>query len=248
MKCCVFFAMATFAVLLGSTATSAATIPVVEDVMTSAFFGGPDFVRGYVGDGRLVHRVASDNAFGVGPETVYLTFNPSDFSVLGGPIPKAILSVESAAGGFGGDATPANPFEMSAHAIDTDPLTAITDDTNPGGPIDWFAFFNNNILPAPASATTTIAGFGTLQFDITPIVNDWISGANTVFSIALTGKNDTLSNGNILHGIVNNSETSSASHFITIVPEPSGLALAGLLAFAVVSRNKFGKVVERLTR
>ena len=133
--------------LATSTAGHATTIPVVEDVMTSAFFSGTDRVRGYAGDNRTVHRVSSDVAFGVGPETVYLTFDSIEVAALGGSIPKAILSVESASGGFGGDATPSNPFAMSAHAVSANPLLAITDDSNPSGPIDWLDFFNDNILP-----------------------------------------------------------------------------------------------------
>ena len=234
MRCNCKFAVAVCAAVVACTAVRATTIPVVEDVMTSAFFTGTNLVRGYDADDRTAHRVSSDNAFGVGPETVYLTFDANDIATLGSPVPRAILSVESINGGFGGDATPANPFAMSAHAVDTDPLVAITDDTNPAGPIAWNDFFANNILVAPASATTTVTGFGTLKFDVTQIVNDWVAGTNAVFAIALTGKNDTLSDGNILHGIANNSETEGLSHFISIVPEPTaGCLLVSSMVIAI---------------
>lgn len=225
------------AAIQSACATQAAILPVVDDVMTSAFFQGANTVRGYPGDNRSEHRVASDNAFGAGPETVYLTFDPADVAALGGSVPQAILSVESVAGGFGADASPANPFAMSAHALALDPLASITDDTNPAGPIAWQDFFANQILAADSAAITTVTGFGTLEFDVTQIVNDWVSGSNTVFAIALTGKHDTLSDGNVLHGVANNSETTGLSHFITVVPEPSAALLAAFGAVAA-SRRK----------
>jgi len=234
---------ARFAVLLLVSATAAtsaaATIPVTEDVMTSAFFTGTNLVRGYPGDARPTLRVSSDNAFGTGPETVYLTFDPAAFASYAAPVPQALLSVQSVAGGFSADATPENPFQISAHALTADPLTSVTDDTNPGGTVSWFEFFTNNILAAAPEATTTVTGFGEIQFDVTDIVNDWISGDNAVFAIALTGKNDTLSDGNVLHGIRNNTEAPGSS-YLTLVPEPSTatLSLLGLTAFALVRQRR----------
>ncbi len=216
----------------------AVTIPVQEDVMTSAFFGGTNRVRGYAGDFRNVHRVGSDAAFDVGPETIYLTFDSADFTGLGGPVPQAILTMQSTEGGFGGDGGPGNPFVVSAHAVDTDPLTEITDDTNPGGPTDWLTYFNNNILPADAAALTSIDSFGPVTFDVTAVVNDWISGANTVFALAMTGKNEPNASG-FLHGFLNNSEN-PGSTFLTIVPEPTTLLLGGccLLGCVLVRRDR----------
>ncbi|MEM8495596.1 MAG: hypothetical protein AAF663_09450, partial [Planctomycetota bacterium] len=58
------------------------TINPTEDVMTSAFFQGPNQVRGYAGDARPTFRVSSDLAFGVGPETVYIGFDSADFAAI----------------------------------------------------------------------------------------------------------------------------------------------------------------------
>jgi hypothetical protein len=240
----VHFARLAFLLLVGATAatSAAATIPVTEDVMTSAFFTGTNLVRGYPGDARPTLRVSSDNAFGTGPETVYLTFNPAAFASYTAPVPQALLSVQSVAGGFNADATPDNAFQISAHAVNADPLTSILDDTNPGGTIPWLDFFTNNILPAGPAATTTVTGFGEIQFDVTDIVNDWISGDNTVFAIALTGKNDMLSNGDVLHGIRNNTEAPGSS-YLTVVPEPSALMLSllSLTAFAFARQRRLVK-------
>lgn len=226
-----------FAALLAATPTlsRAAVIAPVEDVMTSGFFSAPDSVRGYSGDNRNVHRVSNDNAFGVsGAETVYVTFDSNDFSSFTSPIASAFLTVESASGGFGADAGPGNPFTVSAHAVDTDPLTAITDDTNPGGPIDWLTFLDNNILAADPAALTVVDGFGPVTFDVTSVVNDWIAGTNTVFALALTGKNDT-SGTDFLHGFLNNTEN-PGSTFLTVssVPEPTAMAMLASLGLTFV--------------
>jgi hypothetical protein len=230
-----------------SAATNAANIivPVDKNVMTSGFFTGTNLVRGYAGEGRAVHRVSTNDPFGTpAAETVYMTFN-YDFAALGAPVPKAILTVESVAGGFGADATPDDPFLISAHGLTADPLTSITDDTNPTGPIIWTSFYANNILPAALEARTSVGGFGTFQFDVTDLVNSWIDGSNTVHALALTGKHDT-SGLEFLHGIVNDSETAGVTHHITLVPEPSSVVLAGIAAAlfgtAVVRRRRLQSV------
>lgn len=218
----------------------AVVIPVDQDVMTSAFLQGTDLVRGYPGDTRPTFRVATDNAFGVGPETIYLSFDSAQFSGFTSPVASAILTMESTAGGFGADADPNSPFTVSAHAVDTDPLVAIIDDTNPGGTIDWLTFFGNNILPADSAALTVVDSFGPVAFDVTAVVNDWISGANTVFALAMTGKNDTSGN-DILHGFLNNHDAGAplGVSFLTVtVPEPSALILGALGLVGVVMQRR----------
>jgi hypothetical protein len=213
-------------------------VPVANDVMTSLFFTGTDLVRGYAGDGRTVHRVSTENPFGtVGAETIYLSIDPGEFTGLSEPVAKAVLSLESVDGGFGANADAANPFTVSAHAVDTDPLTAITDDTNPSGPIDWLTFYNDHILDVAPGSSTVVDGFGTVEFDITSLVNDWIAGTNTVYAVALTGKNDT-SGGEFLHGFLNNSDNSGAT-FLTLsaVPEPGSAVLCVLGLMGLVGRR-----------
>jgi hypothetical protein len=142
--------------------------------------------------------------------------------------------MQSAAGGFGGDASSGNPFTVSAHAVSADPLTSITDDTNPAGPIGWVSFFNNNILPADPAALTAIESFGPVTFDVTAVVNDWIAGTNTVFALAMTGKNDTSGN-DFLHGFLNNSEAPGSTFLTVNVPEPAALLLSIVGLVGVVS-------------
>lgn len=225
-------------------ARAADVIPVTEDVMTSSFFTGADLVRGYPGDNRPTFRVSNDNAFGLpGAETIYLYFD-RDFSTYTGPV-SAILTVQSISGGFNADASPSNPLLLSAHAVNADPFTSITDNTNPGGTTSWLTFYNNNILAADPAAQTSVSAFGAVNVDVSGIVNSWITGTNTNHFIALTGKNDI--GADVLHGFRNNNDnilgTSSGYSFLTVtaVPEPEtyALLLAGLgLIGACVRRQK----------
>lgn len=214
-------------------AFAADVIPVTEDVMTSSFFQGANTVRGYAGEGnRPVLRVSSDNPFGSpGAETIYLAFD-HDFAGYAGPV-RATLTLQSTSGGFGADAGPGNPFLVSAHAVDANPLTSIVDDTNPGGTTDWLSFFDDHVLAADAAARTSIAGVGSVSFDVSAIVNDWIAGSNAYRFIALTGSNDP-SGGDFLHGFLNDNDGGlSLGHtYLTVaaVPEPEAWAMlvAGL--------------------
>lgn len=231
MKSCTQFALL---IALFATAPLQAdvVIPVQEDVMASSFFQGSNTIRGYAGDNRPVFRVSTNDPFGtVGAETIYLTFDPAQFSGLTGPV-SATLTLQSVDGGFGANADSANPFIVSAHAVASNPLTTIIDDTNPGGTKSWISYYNDDILPADPAASTAVDGFGAVTFDVSAVVNDWLSGANTVFALALTGKNDT-SGGEFLHGFSNNTEVPGATFLtVTAVPEPSALAI-GLFALVV---------------
>ncbi len=217
----------------------AVVVNPTEDVMTSSFFFAPNSVRGYAGEGRTVFRVSSDNPFGSpGAETIYLSFDPSDFNNFSGPV-SASLTMESVSGGFNADAGAGNPFTVSAHALTADPIANITDDTNPAGPINWLDFYNNNILAADSAASTVIDTFGTVTFDVSAIVNDWIAGSNSIFALALTGLNDTSGN-DFLHGFLNNSETPGSSFLsVSAVPVPAAVWLfaSALLGLVGVSRK-----------
>jgi hypothetical protein len=224
-------------------------IPVTEDVMTCSFFTGADLVRGYGAESnRPTFRVSTDSAFGLnGAESIYLNFG-YDFSSYSGPV-TATLTMQSVAGGFGSDATENSPFLVSAHGVNANPFTSITDNTNPTGTINWLAFYNNNILAADAAASTIVNGFGTVTFDVSAIVNSWISGTNSNQFIALTGKND-VSGNDFLHGFLNNNNggTPMGYTFLTVtaaaVPEPESYAMIlaglGLMAARVRRQQKQG--------
>lgn len=224
----------------------AVDIAVDQDVMTSSFFQGANTVRGYAAESnRPVMRVSTEGAGGLpGAETIYLTFN-YDFSTFTSPV-VATLTMQSTEGGFGSDAGPGNPFVVSAHGVELDPLTSIIDDTNPGGTVSWLNFYNNHILAADSAAHTSIDGYGTVTFDVSALVNSWVSGANAVHAIALTGKNDTSGN-DFLHGFLNNDNGGMTMGYtyltVTAVPEPGTYAmlLAGLgLTGWMVRRKHLG--------
>jgi len=225
-------------------ARAATIISPTEDVMTSGFFFSPNFVRGYVGENdRPTFRVSTTGAFGVsGAETIYIAFDAADFAPFTAPVASAVLSVQSVDGGFGANAGPGDPFTVSAHGVSADPLTSITDDTNPSGPTNWLDFFNNDILPANRAAQTVVDRFGTVTFDVTSLVNDWLIGANSVFTVALTGKDDR-SGADFLHGFANNSNASANEGFtfltVNQVPEPAGItAFLGLLSIVSAMRRR----------
>jgi hypothetical protein len=230
---------ATVALVGVAGSAQAATIAPTEDVMTSSFFTSGNYVRGYAGESRPTFRVSSHEPTGlVGAETIYLKFSPSDFASYTSPVTSAILTMTSVAGGFGFDASASSPFTVSAHGVDADPFTSITDDTNPGGSISWLDFYGNNILSASVAASTVVNGLGQFSFDVTSVVNSWVAGSNTQFYLALTGKNDASGN-TFLHGFKNNNDTvdSLGSTFLTVtaVPEPAALALCALGLCGVVA-------------
>ena len=241
-------ALATLAACLCQAGTAIATVTIApdEDVMTSGFFFEPNTVRGYAGEGRNVLRVSTTNAFGVGgAETIYIDFSGFDFAgtFSSAPAVTAVLSVESVSGGFGADAGPDAPFTVSAHGLSEDPLLAITDDTNPSGPTNWLDFFNDEILPADPAALTVVDSFGTVTFDVSALVNDWIAqGPGAIETIALTGINDT-SGADFLHGFLNNGENpGSTSLAVTPVPVPGALVLfaSALASFSTLRRRAPG--------
>lgn len=219
--------------LLQANAHANVIIPVDEDVMTSSFFQGANTVRGYAAETtRPVMRVSTDGAFGVaGAETIYLSFD-HDFSSFTGPV-QAMLTLQSTEGGFGADASASAPYTVSAHGVNANPLSSIIDDTNPSGTVSWLDFYNNHILAADSAALTTVNSFGAVTFDVSALVNSWISGSNNIQIIALTGKNDTSGN-DFLHGFLNNDNGGTAMGYtflsVSAVPEPQAyiLLLAGL--------------------
>jgi len=77
---------------------------------------------------------------------------------------------------------------------------------------------------------------------VTGLVNDWISGDNEIYVIALTGKNDVQVGDGFLHGFGNNDDVNSTgSTFLTVsaVPEPSSAVVLGLaMAMGVIRRRR----------
>lgn len=217
-----------------SSAAAEVVIAPTEDVFTSGFFfppGTPNAVQGFDSDVPLRNllRVSSPAPFGIqNPEVIYLQFNPASFSSLGGSIRSARLTMTSVDGGFSANASATMPFLVSAHGVNSDPLSIILDDDNAGGFLTSFEYFQTQILAAPLQSRTVIDAIDqTFEFDVTSIVNSWLDGSNPNFYLAMTGSND-LSGTDFLHGFSNNSFTPGSTFLtVTAIPEPSGLG--GLL-------------------
>ena len=221
--------------IMTSWVSAATIVNPDQSAMTSAFFQGTDLVRGFAGDNRPTFRVSSDNAFGTGPETIYLDFSSVNLSAVN----SAILTVQSVDGGFGANANSDNPFIVSAHGVDLNPFTAIIDDTNPTGTVAWDDFLTNNILGADQAAITSVDGFGAVTFDVTALVQTWETDESALRVVALTGTNDVQVGNGFLHGFVNNTEVPNST-FLTIngVPEPSSLLLVGLGSLGLLRRRR----------
>lgn len=226
----------TAGIIIASQQAAALQINIQEDVMTSSFYSGDNRVRGYATDDRNVHRVSK---YGSYIETMYITFNANDFASLK-KVNNATLTITSADGGFGANASKEKPFIVSAHAVDSNPLTSIKDDTNPTGNINWKDFYNNNILQANNESLVTVDSFGKININVSSIVNSWIDGSNNVFALAITGKNHNLGT-SILHGFLNNSENPGAT-YLTVqevpVPAAAWLFASALVGIAGIKKSK----------
>lgn len=74
--------------------------------------------------------------------------------------------------------------------------------------------------------------------NVTSLINEWISGDNTEFTVALTGKIDPSTGNGFHHSFSNNTEKTGAT-FLTLdaVPEPSAVLFSTLTLFAGLTRR-----------
>ena len=226
-----------FIVAISSTYANAdTTIYTDRDYMTSGFFSMDPFVRGD-NDGRATNRVSSSNPFGVHNENTFLEFDDYDWSSFEGPVDSATFRIEVISGGFGADSAADNPFDISVHSLNNNPWTTI-DHMLPSGAGSYQEFVASEITSSSVVSTTTVAGVGVYEWDMTSLVNEWIANGDTnyAFTIALSGIMDT-SGSTFLQGLVNSSAPGLTGEEtigqITVVPTPSGLALiagGGVLA------------------
>ena len=138
---------------------------------------------------------------------------------------------------------PMNPFNVSAHGVNADPLASITDNTNPGGATAWNDFYWNNVLAADAAAVTAVDCIDcTVSFDVTALVTDWIDGSNTLQFMAIAGANHDPAS-EIFHGFLNNTEH-PGSTYLTIapaaVPIPAAAWLFGSALLGLVGIGRRG--------
>jgi hypothetical protein len=215
------------------------TVLTDRDYMTSGFFSMDPAVRGD-NDGRAVNRVSSIQPFGVFQENTYLEFNDNDWSAFGGPVDSAIFRIEVVSGGFGADSDSETPFDISVHSVTQDPWTTI-DPSLFTGVGSYQDFVNNELTSGSVVSTTTVAGNGVYEWDITALVNDWITNgdANFAQTIALSGILDT-SGGTFLQGLVNSTNPgltgAETLGQIVIVPAPAGMI--SFAAFGIIATRR----------
>lgn len=227
--------------LVGTPLIAGTTVYTDRDYMTSGFFSMDPAVRGD-NDGRDINRVSSIQPFGVFDENTYLEFNDYDWSSFAGPVDSAVFRIEVVSGGFGADSSEENPFDISLHSLSQDPWTAI-DASIFGGPGSYQDFSAAHITSDSVVSTTSVAGAGVYEWDITSLVNEWIANGDASFAqtIALSGIMDT-SGGTFLQGLVNSSNPNLTGDEtigqIVVVPAPASAALLGAFGVFAAKRRR----------
>ena len=232
---------ALLAAVLASPAIAETVVYTDRDYMTSGFFSLDPLVRGD-NDGREVNRVSTNSPFGTFNENTYLEFNDFDWASLGGPVESAVFRVQLVSGGFGADSSESNPFDISLHSLSQDPWTTI--DHHPTSGEGFYQnFVNDQITSDSVVTTTSVAGNGVYEWDITDLINDWILNgeANYAQTIALSGILDA-SGLDFLQGIANSTNPNLTGEEtigqIVIVPAPAGgLLFASFGVYAIRRRR-----------
>lgn len=222
---------------IAASAGAETTVLTDRDYMTSGFFSFDPLVRGD-NDGRGVNRVSSNQPFGTFNENTYLEFNDYDWASFAGPVTSAVFRIGVVSGGFGADSSETSPFDISVHGLAQDPWTTIDHHATSGEGF-YQNFVNDQITESSVISTTSVAGAGVYEWDITDLVNEWIANgdASYAYTIALSGIMDA-SGGTFLQGLVNSSDPSLTGEEtigqIVVVPTPAGanllLGVAGLAA------------------
>ena len=225
----------------GVSHASVATIFTDRDYMTSGFFSMDPLVRGD-NDGRQVNRVSTVSPFGTFQENTYLEFDDYNWSSFSGPVDQAVFRIGVIAGGFGADSGSENPFDISVHSMTANPWTAINHHATSGAGF-YQDFVSSEITSSSVISTTTVAGAGVYDWDITSLVNEWIANGDTNFSftLALSGILDE-SGGTFLQGLVNSTNPLLTGEEtigqIVIVPAPASGLLLGVFGLAAVRRRR----------
>ncbi len=203
-----YLGMAIIGLLTLQSAHATITLTVSRDEMSSGFlFEAPSLRGGQEASSRNVNEVSAPLPFGVRGDRTYLsfpTFTPTSFT---GTIAKATLRLETLERGFGlVSPSEEEPFQVSIHAFSQSPneIDAMVtegeqslgyfEENYYGDVIDAMVtegeqslgYFEENYY-GDVIDTQELTGFGIVEWDLTSVVNAWISGANAVFALAITG-------------------------------------------------------------
>ena len=224
----------------GLAAAQPAEIPVARDYMSSGFFfpSSQDFYRGDESSSiRSANRVSSPIISGITGENAYFEF---DFDGLGftEPVQQALFRVEVVPGFFA-DPTPGNPAEVSLHSLSADPLDAV-DDTISSGPGSWLEFRANEITTGSIVSTTSVTGLGVFDWDITDLVNEWITNGDTNVAYSLAASTlldpDAESSAAFVNSTWNGLTDEVTARII--IPAPASALVFGLAGLTAARRRR----------
>jgi hypothetical protein len=197
--------------------------PQSKDVFVYQFLSNMNFDTGGFGALLASGRTSSGHDL-----RSFLQFDLTGVTLNAGEIATLNLRVGStAAAGFGVNPSPAAPVVANVHrgtgAWDE---SAVTWGTQP--PFD-----------AAAAASRTISGIDQwVSFDVTPLVQSWLSNPGTNFGLAVT-QQDVVSNNGPVVAVYESSAGANKPYLqIAPVPEPGAAGLAFTGASAMLLRRK----------
>lgn len=204
-----------------------------KDVFVYQFLGGFNFET----MGAGFQSILAAGVTGVGHDVqTFIDFDLSSLSIAASDVASARLSlyvIDGSSVGFPfGNPSPAGVVDAEVYAV-TSPWaeTTLTWGTRP-------------TVGASALGTTAVSGLNQwVDFDITSLVQDWLSGAQTQYGLLITAAAPVLDpdSGNAIALVF---ESASNQHRplleLTLVPEPATLTLLTLAGLAVARRPRKG--------
>lgn len=228
--------------LSADTGAATLTIPATQAGFSSGFFFGAPALRGNESSSGVgVLGVSafpygpSSAATGLAPEVTFFGFDPAAFTSLAvADVISVRLEATTVLREFMLPVPAAdNPVGIAARGVTQDPFTFITTGAQRN------VFYNTHLQPPGALSSTTITGAGDYAWDVTSLVQSWLSTPGALTTIALTGD----PNGDFLHGFRNPRALDPPPGIptrlvIETIPEPGAAVLSAMAMILFSSRRK----------